>query len=459
VLDTPRRDQWTPVAIATVALLIAAILLGGASRLHALRLAMLEITALPLLVILVGKLLVDTEFWRQHRLSASILLGAAAIPLLQILPLPAAIWTALPGRSEVTLSLELASITPGWASISLTPEQTWRAFLAFLPPAAMFLAALTIGPEIRRFLIQLLLAFVVASVVVGILQLATGRLYLWPTTDPGNMVGFMANRNHFATLLLVSLPFAAAIFGRAFTRRNDASQITLWLSLAFIGLVVVSLGVIRSRTGILLAGPALLASFVIAWIAGGGGRPRTPLLIAGGAVVVVVLAVGSFAIGPIMERFDPNASPEVRLENWPTVLNAAASYLPLGSGMGSFDPVFRSVEPLETLDATYFNQAHNDYLEIWLEAGWLGAGLIIAFFVWYGRRSLSAWRSGHSRASDIRRAASIAILLILLHSFVDYPLRTETIAVLFAMCAAFLEGGPQAIDESSEGRRSRRRRT
>ncbi len=56
---------------------------------------------------------------------------------------------------------------------------------------------------------------------------------------------------------------------------------------------------------------------------------------------------------------------------------AAQSYLPVGSGLGSFDPVYRSVEPLERLDATFFNQAHNDYLEIWLETGWIGAGLTV----------------------------------------------------------------------------------
>ena len=57
---------------------------------------------------------------------------------------------------------------------------------------------------------------------------------------------------------------------------------------------------------------------------------------------------------------------------------AADAYLPFGAGLGAFDTVFRSVEPLAELDPTYFNQAHNEYLETWLEAGWSGIALIIA---------------------------------------------------------------------------------
>ncbi len=108
--------------------------------------------------------------------------------------------------------------------------------------------------------------------------------------------------------------------------------------------------------------------------------------------------------------------------------------------------MFRSVEPLEKLDATFFNHAHNEYLETWLEAGWPGAALILAFLVWYGRRLWAAWKAGPSRERDLQRAASIALLAMLVHSAVDYPLRTATLAVLFALCAAILEKAGKPTD-------------
>nr|WP_245161535.1 O-antigen ligase family protein [Brevundimonas alba] len=205
------------------------------------------------------------------------------------------------------------------------------------------------------------------------------------------------------------------------------------------GLVVIGLAAIRSRAGVILFGPAVIASLLAAWIAAGRGRPKPALIALAGGAAVAVAAVALFALPPILARFEVQSAPEGRFEGWPIVAAAAETHLPLGSGIGSFDAVFRSVEPLEQLDPTFFNHAHNEYLETWLEAGWPGALLILAFLVWYGRRLWSAWRAGPSRERDLQRAASIALLVMLAHSAVDYPLRTATLACLFALCAAILE--------------------
>jgi len=57
-----------------------------------------------------------------------------------------------------------------------------------------------------------------------------------------------------------------------------------------------------------------------------------------------------------------------------------------------------------------------------------------------------AWRgvSGLSAAQlGLRRAAWIALLLVLLHSLVDYPLRTTAHLAVFGMLAALLVAGPR----------------
>jgi O-antigen ligase len=207
----------------------------------------------------------------------------------------------------------------------------------------------------------------------------------------------------------------------------------------FAGLVVVALAAIRSRTGIALFAPVILASLLAAWIAAGRGRPGPGLLVFMGTVGAALTAVAIFALPPILERFGSQDATEARFERWPLIAEAAQTYLPLGSGTGSFDAVYRSVEPLAELDDTFFNQAHNDYLETWLETGWLGIGLLLAFLVWYFRRSLSAWRAPPSREGDLQRAASIGVGVLLLHSVADYPLRTVTLAVMFALCCGLLE--------------------
>lgn len=433
------KDQWDPVAIAAAVLLVFSFAFGGASQGHALRLALVELAALPLLVLSASRL-VEARLWREHRFALGLLALLVAIPFVQLIPLPPAIWTALPGRAEPALALELAGIQPGWSPLSLVPDQTLRAALALVPPAAFFMAVLTLSPLQRARMVQICIAAVIAGVLLGAAQLASGgeRFYLWNWTGAGSVTGFFANRNHLASLLLVTLPFAV-IFGAATLRRRDRQSSALWLGALFAGLVVVALAAIRSRAGITLFVPVLGASLLGAWIAAGKGRPGSAVLVLVGSLAAALTAVAVLALPPILARFDTNGASEVRFERWPVVAEAAQTYLPLGAGIGSFDAVYRSIEPLRELDSTFFNQAHNEYLQAWLEAGWVGVGLILAFFVWYARRSWRAWNAPSSREGDLQRAASIGIGVLALHSIADYPLRTTALAVVLALCCGLLE--------------------
>jgi O-antigen ligase len=441
------KGQWDAVAIASVVLLALSVVLGGASRDHALRLAVVELASLPLLVIGLGRL-IRTGLWRDHRFALALLGALVALPLIQLLPLPPAIWTTLPGREPLVLALDLAGLEPGWVPLSLTPDLTWQAVLALTPPAAVFLAVISAPHPLTVRLIGLYLVAAIIGILLGTAQLASGgeALYPWETTGAGSVTGFFANRNHLATLLLASLPFAAVFGAATLRRRDDDRRLSLWFAALFMGLVVIGLAAIRSRAGVILFGPTVIFSLLAAWIAAGRGRPATALLGLAGAVAAAVGAVALLALPPLLERFDVQSAPEGRFEGWPIVAEAAQAYLPLGSGIGSFDSVFRSVEPLEQLDPTFFNHAHNEYLETWLEAGWPGVALILAFLVWYARRLVSAWKAATSRERDLQRAASVALLVMLVHSGVDYPLRTATLAVLFALCAAILERSGQPTD-------------
>lgn len=433
------RGQWDATAIAAVTLLALSFAFGGATREHALRLAVVELAALPLLVIAAERM-IRTGLWQQHRFALGLLAGLAAIPLIQLIPLPPAIWTGLAGRDQLVLALDLAGVEPGWLPVSITPDLTWQSVLALLPPAAAFLAVLTAPQPLTARLILLYLIAAVVGVLIGVGQLASGgvRPFLWSATQPGLVSGFFANRNHLATLLLACLPFAAVIGGAAL-RGHDDRRLPLWFGALFMGLAVISLAAIRSRAGVILFGPTVILSLLAAWIASGRGRPTPALLGMAGAIAAAVCAVAVLALPPVLARFEIQSAPETRFEAWPTIADAAQTWLPLGSGIGSFDTVYRSVEPLDRLGPLYLNQAHNDYLETWLEAGWPGAALIIAFLVWYGRRLWAAWRAPTSRERDFQRAASIALLIMLVHSAVDYPLRTVFLAMMFAVCAAILE--------------------
>lgn len=439
------------MAIAVGVLLALSILLGGASRENALRLALLELAALgPMALAVIGAL--DRRLWSEHRLAVWLIVAISALPLLQLLPLPPGIWTRLPGREESVLAFSIAGLAAPWAPISLAPELTWRSFLALIPPLTAFLGVLLVSPDNRRRLMVIAIGLAVASLLLGAAQLSGARgLYPYQTTASGDVVGFFANRNHLATLCLMTIPFAAVFLGAATRRRRPIDRLVMWACAVFLVLALFGLMSIRSRAGIVLALPAFALGGLAAWLAAGRGISWGRVAAAG--AVLVVLAVAGYLGGErVLQRFEGGgASTESRLTAWPIIAEAAGDYQPLGSGVGSFDAVYRAHEPLELLDPTFLNHAHNEYLETWLEAGWLGAALLVAFLVWFGQRSWRAWRPGESGDPTLQRAASIAILIVLTHSFVDYPARTEAIAVMLAICCAILES---QIPAKSSRRRS-----
>ncbi|KQY84858.1 O-antigen ligase [Brevundimonas sp. Root1423] len=442
-----------------MALLVFSYLLGGASRQNEVRLALLELAALPLLVLALFALSRRSDL-AGHRLALALMAGVAILPLAQLVPLPPQIWRGLPGREQLDLALSTVGIPGGWAPLSLTPDRTWRSWLALLPPMAIFAALLVCPASFRLRLPFVIIGGTVLAIVLGAAQLVSGGdgLYPWRTTDPGNVVGFFANRNHLATFCLMSLPMAAILGARVVKRRGSPQKSLLpWISILFVALVVVALGAIRSRAGIALVGPVLGACLVAAWVAAGRGRPGPVLLGMLGAASLGALAIAVFALGPLLVRFDTPGAREGRFENWPIVAEAAQGYLPVGSGIGSFDAVYRSVEPLEQLDATFFNQAHNDYLELALEAGLPAVALFIIFGIWFVRRSWTAWGGRASAERDLQRAATICIAVVLVHSAFDYPLRTTFIACLFALCCGILELASRPESDLSEPGQGRHR--
>ena len=66
-------------------------------------------------------------------------------------------------------------------------------------------------------------------------------------------------------------------------------------------------------------------------------------------------------------------------------------------------PFYRAWEPLDLMGPNFINHAHNDYLELWLETGWLAPPILAAFFLWLGRASLKAWLGPATQSAALAR--------------------------------------------------------
>ena len=372
----------------------------------------------------------------------ALLLAAAvmAVPLIQLVPLPAALWAQLPGRQEAALAPALAGISPGWASMSLAPDRTWAAALGLIPAMGVFLACLVLDSKDRFRLVLVVLGGAALSMVLGALQLAEGgdAFHVSPNSADGSVTGFFVNRNHLATFLLMSLVFAAALAASS-RRWPMTARVLSWGCALLSLLVVVTLAAIRSRAGIIILAPAMVLCLLIIVRSGEVRRSARLLRLWTVGVVGAGAAVLTFGLSPIVARFENSDGGRERFERWPDVLEAAGRYQPLGAGLGSFRSVYGSVEPIAELDGTFFNHAHNDYLELWLEAGWLGIAALAVAIVWAAPRWARQWRKPASGHRDpLALAAGAALVLIALHSIVDFPIRSMTNLVLVGLCLGLI---------------------
>jgi O-antigen ligase len=439
----PEHQTQTAVFACALLLLVVATVFGGASQGNALSLMAVEVASLPLLF--VGLYLVLAGAAPKGSALPLILLAlVVAVPIGQLIPLPASIWTRLPGRQPIAQILDVTRLGRPSLPFSMAPQETWRSLLALTPPAAMLVGALFLSGRERRVLAACWLVLAIVSLGFGVLQLIGGpdsRFYFYDITNPGSLVGLFSNRNNQAALFYSLMPLAAVFAAQFNGDFEDRRTIPALLAVLYIFVALVGVAATRSRAGIALTGVALLGSAAII-LRGGALRRhwRATLGIAVGGVVAIG-AVLLFGLGPILDRFTSGGA-EARFTGWPLVVAAVERFLPLGSGVGSFQTVYLAAEPLGDISPIYFNHAHDDYLELLLETGLVGAALFAVFAAWLVARIVRIWTS---HGDDMGAACTLAILLLMAHSLVEYPLRTEALAVLFAFaCATIAVWRPEA---------------
>jgi O-antigen ligase len=380
---------------------------------------------------------------------------------LQLVPLPPGIWTSLPGRDAVANGFALVGAPLPWLSLSLTPDGTLRALVSILPPLAMLALVAPLPVRARQLFLPLFIVFAMAALLVGLTQKVGGpdsALYFYDVTNWGHTVGFFANRNHQATLLLMALPFVAALAtpllegGRV--RQEAVPKIVVIASL----FAVIAGGVLitGSRAGIALL--PIVSGLCILMVRKdlAGNVPRSWVVVSVLLVAAAIAGVGASGIVTRDALAQANVEESTREAIWSNTARLALDFQPAGGGLGSFVPLYRMQEDPHDRPDEFTNHAHNDYLEWLLETGLPGLLLLAAFLVWYVRGLGRTWRTTEAA---LGRAGSIAILAVLLHSLVDYPLRTAAIAALCGLCLALMVTAPAAADPDQPDSRRRRSRS
>jgi O-antigen ligase len=440
----------------TVLVVGLAVLLGGGTRQGFLGDVVVQGLSIVLLLACV--------WWRATGQSAG--RGPVAVPLgllgllvaasaLQLAPVPEGVGDLVDSRFD---GLAAASVS-SQAWLAHTPQATWAALVSLLPPIAVYFAVVHLAPQSRRYLAGLVVVLGCMSLVLGFLQVAQGptsALRFFAITNPTEAVGFFANRNHFAGLLYVTLllasPWIITSTDALINRASLQTPALLGFVAAF-GVVLAltaGLATARSRAGLVIAMVALLAIAVLV-IRSFAARPTqrdagqhwlSPRRILFGLIAFAVLFAAQFGLHRFQSRFAKDPLEDLRVVLNGTTLEAAWQSFPVGTGLGSFVPVYAMVEGTRDLLPNYANRAHNDFVELFLELGALGVVIIALGLVWLTWHSVAAWRRSDRGLSQkdvvLQRVCGVACLLLLAHSLVDYPLRTTALATVFAFCLGVL---------------------
>ena len=350
--------------------------------------------------------------------------------------------------------------------------------LALLPPLAVFLATIQLTiPHLLR-LTLVFLGIATAEALLGLIQYGDGpdSVFRFGNTLMGDSAsGTYINRNHLAGLLEMALPIGLALLaatvghgrpphasgsrgrrGRTFRQWLARFSVARLNQAALFGAAAMAilLGLIftRSRAGVSMAMLGILLC-TLAFSYRLGGRNVYGLM---GTFTAVGIGLASLiGLAPVWSRFalqDPLE--DGRWKIFDATVQAIGEFFPLGSGVGTFEDVMRRFHPANFPGVT-INRAHNDYLEWLLELGLMAAVLIAVWLLFYVRQWGRVWKRGEwMQFRFVQAGAGIALLLMMLHSLVDFNLRIPANAVFTAFLAAMFFHRP--LEE--ERRRSSRQR-
>jgi O-antigen ligase len=270
--------------------------------------------------------------------------------------------------------------------------------------------------------------------VFAVLQSFTsyGKIYWRIKPQAGSVYGSYVNHNHYAGLMELLLPIAMAL---GFTGSVWGAK-RLLLVFASV-LMAASVFLSQSRGG-------MFAVIVETIFMAGLWAPLFSRRKSAAVFLLFCLVTATFLwwIAPqqVGSRISDTHDP-ARWSIHRDSIRMFAAHPFLGSGLGTFATVFPRYRTF--FDGLFINSAHDDYLEILLDCGLAGFGIVVWFLVVLYREGLRTLRPAkRSLAAMVSIAALAGCTGILAHSFVDFNLHIPANAALFYVLGAIAAASP-----------------
>ncbi|WP_105035122.1 O-antigen ligase family protein [Cryobacterium aureum] len=277
-------------------------------------------------------------------------------------------WSYYPGASALGVSLQLVTT---FAALFLAVTLTWPELLRTLAGALHWVLALSLVFEL---FVALVLQHEVLPFFVDYGTEKVPNAFYWSRgllLAGGPIEGIVANRNLLGFIALTAI-IVFTVQLRAHTIKRNAGR--LWLALA-VGMLLLT----RSAT-VTVSLVAVVAALLFAlWARTLHDEHRRPLYVVAAASVVAVAAALALFSGQLFGLLGRSDDLTGRFDIWASVTQLALERPVFGWGWVSYWVPW--VEPFNDLavrkGVTYL-QAHNAWLDVWLQLGFVGVILFAA---------------------------------------------------------------------------------
>lgn len=275
-------------------------------------------------------------------------------------------WSAYPGASALGVAGTLATTA---VALFLAVLLSWDEVLETAGTAIRWVLGLSLVFElvvaliVRRPVLPLWVDYSGLDKIPAAFYWSRGLLF-----EGGRIQGIVGNANLLGMLALLGL---IVFVLRLLARRGSASWAWLWIVVAAATLVLT-----RSST-VIVAGVvvALAAAFVaVVWRTSGAARLA---VFTGGLLLGAGGAVGAFLVrGPLLELLGRSSDLTNRLDIWATVGDLALERPAVGWGWVShWVPWVEPFDDLVVIRGVTYLQAHNAWLDVFLQLGTIGVVL------------------------------------------------------------------------------------
>lgn len=381
-------------------------------------------------------------------LSLGLWLGYQAI---QIIPIPV--------EYLISVGVELPKINSNeYNTISVHTQSTAIDLMKNASYICLFLITLLVIDCRQRAVLFTKFLFFSSSIIALyslVNYLSHGSLDLVPSIPPWTITwdkavhGTFSYQNHYAAFLILTIPLGVGLIIDTYRRKFFALDfkhlknfyILLFSPIGFYSLCIIimyiALILTSSRGGNVAFSIGIFATTMITLILGNPKNYRVQLRkllkwLGVAAIVISALVVTGFADALIKRLTENGLAQNGRDLMRQTAYQIIEQHPLYGTGAGTYPLIQHKYKSPELGTSEMSKRAHNDYLELLANQGFIGFTLLalpILYLLYSIFISLS--RNRESSLYGIKAASFCSVMTVLIHSLADFNFQLPAIAIYF----------------------------